>query len=50
MIMKSENKKIDKEFERALVSITEAMQRVSHHSFLLDGVQHDRVYNDFEKL
>ena len=43
-------KKFDKEFKRALV-IAEAMQtRVSRHSVLLDGVQHDRVYNDFKKL
>ena len=44
-----ETKKFDKDLECALV-ISEAMQRVRHHSVLLDGIQHDRVYNNFKKL
>ena len=41
-----ETTKFDNVFECALV-IAQAMQRVSHHSVLMDGIQHDRVYNDF---
>ena len=26
------------------------MLRVSHHSVLLDGIQHDRLYNNVKKL
>ena len=46
-----ESTKFDKEFEHDALVIAEAMQsRVSRHSVLLDGVQHYRVYNDFNKL
>ena len=45
-----ETRKFDKEFEHDALVIAEAMQRVSRHSVLLDGVQHYRVYNDFKKL